>query len=336
MITIDGSEGEGGGQILRSSLALSLITGQPMVLDNIRANRNKPGLMRQHLTCVNAARAIGAAEVEGAHLRSSRVVFRPGSVSAGDYHFAVGTAGSLHLVLQTILPPLMLADGPSRVVLEGGTHNPMAPPFEFLQRSFLPLLAKMGPSVKLTRERSGFYPAGGGRVVAEITPAKLRALDLSTRGEVQQIRATAIVSNLSKRIAKRELAVLGEQLDLHRSVLDVRVDDSPGPGNAVFVQVDCEHLSAVFFGFGEKRKSAERVATELANEVKGWLSAGVPVEEYLQDQLLLPMVLGEGGSFRTVAPSLHATTNAQILERFTGTQTRITADGDTWVFEVKR
>ncbi len=155
MIIIDGSEGEGGGQVVRNALALSLVTGQPFQITNIRGKREKPGLMRQHLTAVEAACQIGDAECEGAAVGSSDIAFRPGTVRPGDYHFAVGTAGSTGLVLQTVLMPLLLAETPSRLVLEGGTHNMMAPPFEFIERVFLPVINRMGPRVeaRLIRHR---------------------------------------------------------------------------------------------------------------------------------------------------------------------------------------
>jgi RNA 3'-terminal phosphate cyclase (ATP) len=161
MLTIDGSQSEGGGQVLRSSLALSLVTGRPFAIENIRAGRKKPGLLRQHLTAVLAAAEVSAAEVEGAALASRRLLFRPGRVRAGDYAFRVGTAGSATLVLQTVLPALLLAEGESTLTLEGGTHNPMAPPVDFLENAYLPLVNRLGPRVKVQLVRPGFYPAGG-------------------------------------------------------------------------------------------------------------------------------------------------------------------------------
>src|SRR2546428_9297761 len=160
MITIDGSFGEGGGQILRTALSLSLATGTPFRIENIRAGRKKAGLLRQHLTAVLAAAEIGAAEIEGATLGSTMLTFTPKSVRAGEYRFAVGTAGSGTLVFQTILPALLRASAATRVTIEGGTHNSAAPPFDFLDRTFLPLIRKMGATVSLKLERYGFYPAG--------------------------------------------------------------------------------------------------------------------------------------------------------------------------------
>ena len=162
MIRIDGAKGEGGGQMLRTSLALSLLTSQPFQMENVRAGQERPGLLRQHLAAVLAAVEIGDAEVEGAQLGSQALSFAPKTIKNGNYRFVIGTAGSGTLVLQTVLPALMLASGPSTVTIEGGTHNQSAPPFDFLDRTFLPFIRRMGPEVKLSLDRYGFYPAGGG------------------------------------------------------------------------------------------------------------------------------------------------------------------------------
>src|SRR5687767_13803626 len=164
MIELDGSEGEGGGQILRSALALAIVRGEPLAIHSIRAKRKRTGLLRQHLTAVHAARAVGAARVVGDALGSTELRFEPSGVVHGEHHFAVGTAGSATLVLQTVLWPLLVAPGESTVVVEGGTHNPLAPPFEFLARVLAPLVRRMGAELELELVRAGFYPAGGGAV----------------------------------------------------------------------------------------------------------------------------------------------------------------------------
>src|SRR5690242_17256048 len=164
MLTIDGSEGEGGGQILRTSLALALVTRTPVRISQIRKRRSKPGLLRQHLAAVRAAEKVGGCEASGAYLLSTEVILRPTRIVAGEHRFAIGSAGSTTLVLQTVLPALLLADAPSTVLLDGGTHNPLAPPFPHLARAFLPLVERMGPRVSAVLERAGFYPAGGGRL----------------------------------------------------------------------------------------------------------------------------------------------------------------------------
>ncbi|HSN97391.1 MAG TPA: RNA 3'-terminal phosphate cyclase [Candidatus Nanopelagicales bacterium] len=338
MLTIDGSTGEGGGQILRTSLALSMVTGTPVRVARIRAGRAKPGLMRQHLTAVQAAARVGCAEVSGAAIGSGEITFRPGGIAPGDHRFAVGTAGSATLVLQTVLPALLSAPGPSHLVLEGGTHNPMAPPFDFMERAYLPLLGRMGPEVRATLERRGFYPAGGGRVQVEIAPAPLRRLDLLERGEIKEQRLVATVVNLPGGIAAREIdaaaAVLGWDRRCYRQEV---LSGEPGPGNVVTVDVVSEHVTEVFTGFGEKGVRAEQVGERVARETADYLRAGVPVGEHLADQLLLPMALAGGGSFRTVAPSSHTRTHAALIEQILGIRVRLEeAEGGAWHAEVAR
>ncbi len=334
MITIDGSQGEGGGQILRTSLALSLVTGQPFRLERIRAGRTKPGLLRQHLTAVEAAGAVGRAEITGAALGSEELEFRPGTVTPGDYRFAVGTAGSATLVLQTILPPLLTAAGPTTLMLEGGTHNPFAPPFDFLARSFLPQIERLGPRVALTLDRHGFYPAGGGRFQARLEPTpRLAPLHLLERGAILRHRARAIVSKLPGQVGERELAVVGQQLGWSADECAVESVANPlGPGNALLLEIETEHVTAVFSSFGERGRSAEQVGREATETASAWLSADVPVDEHLADQLLLPMALAGGGSFRTTKPSLHATTNAEMIQRFLPVAIRFEPDatGQAW------
>jgi RNA 3'-terminal phosphate cyclase (ATP) len=318
MIVIDGSQGEGGGQILRSSLALSLVTGRPFLIEKIRAGRKKPGLMRQHLTAVEAAAAIGRAEVEGARIGSQQLEFTPTAIKAGNYHFSVGTAGSCTLVLQTVLPALLIADTTSELVLEGGTHNPNAPPFDFLDRAFLPIVRRMGPKVSAALLRPGFYPAGGGKFTLTIEPvAGLERIDLPDRGAVLKQSARAMVARLPRSIGERELKVVRDRLGWSEECCRVEeADSSPGPGNILCIEIGSEHCAEVFTGFGELGVSAEKVAKNTVRLVEEYLSANVPVGPYLADQLLLPMALSGGGSFRTIAPTRHMTTNADVIRLF--------------------
>ena len=318
MILIDGSAGEGGGQILRSALALAMATGTPFRMEKVRAGRAKPGLLRQHLTAVNAAQLVSSAEVEGAHLGSSQITFRPGAIRPGEYEFAIGSAGSATLVLQTVLPPLLTASKASRLTLGGGTHNPMAPPFDFLQRVFLPLIGRMGPLVTAQLLRPGFYPAGGGKFTVDIEPVpRLARLDLPERGEIRSTHARAIVVNLPAHIAERELHVVQRRLGWDESSCETQVSsDGRGPGNVLILEIVSEHLSEVCTGFGEIRRSAEAVAERAVEEARRYLAAQVPVGCFLADQLLLPLALAGGGSFLTLALTRHATTNIDIVRRF--------------------
>ena len=319
MITIDGSEGEGGGQVVRNALALSLVTGQPFRIANIRGRREKPGLMRQHLTAVEAACAIGSAECEGVAIGSGEIVFRPGTVRAGDYRFAVGTAGSTGLVLQTVLMPLLTADGPSRLVLEGGTHNMMAPPFDFLARAFLPILNRMGPRVEARLERHGFYPRGGGRIEVEIAPAPLVPIDCLDRGTLRQVAATALFAGLPFEIAEREIATARSSLDWPEAAFTVRqLPPELGPGNVLLLEAEFDHVTEIVTGFGKLGVPAEQLAKRAAQRMAGFLASAAFAGPYLADQLLLPFALAGGGSFTTVKPSQHARTAADVIHLFTG------------------
>ena len=318
MLTIDGSFREGGGQILRTALALSLVTARPFRIENIRAGRKNPGLLRQHLTAVNAATEISRAEVTGATIGSRELTFAPGSVVAGNYAFAVGTAGSTTLVLQTVLPSLLIAGGKSTLILQGGTHNPFAPPFDFLEKAFLPLVNRMGPQVVAELERPGFYPAGGGRMSVAIEPATaLTRLDLPARGEVLGRRARAVVANLPVSIAERELKVIARKMSWPlESMKAESVQGSPGPGNVVTIEIECEQVTEVFTGFGERGVRSEAVAEKAVQQARRYIGADVAVGEYLADQLLIPMAMAGGGSFTALPLSRHATTNMEVIGRF--------------------
>jgi len=320
MLTIDGATGEGGGQILRTALALSMVTRTAFRIVNIRATRKRPGLMHQHLAAVNAAARICSAEVEGAALDSMELEFTPGDVTGGDYQFSIGTAGSTILLLQTVMPALLLAPQPSTLLVEGGTHNPLAPSFEFFDLAFLPQLRAMGARVKARLERPGFYPAGGGRVQVHVAPTRrLKPIQLQRRGAVRQIRATAMIAQLPEHIARRELDVIARELSLEDPRLQmVRAVSAAGAGNALNLVIESQYATEVVSGVGIRGLTAERVAEDVARRARRYLDANVPVGEHLADQLLLPMTLARGGTFRTLLPSRHLSTNARVLEQFSG------------------
>jgi RNA 3'-terminal phosphate cyclase (ATP) len=338
MITIDGSFGEGGGQILRTSLSLSLLTGQSFRITRIRAGRKSPGLLRQHLTSVQAAARIGSANVDGDVLGSQELTFSPQTLLGGRYAFNIGSAGSTTLVLQTILVPLLRASERSEIELEGGTHNPSAPSFDFLTRSFLPLLARMGARVDAQLARPGFFPAGGGRLLVTIEPpSHLGALELIERGAIVECRARAVVANLSYEIARREIAVVAEQTGWPESALQAHtLTGALGPGNVLTLDVQCEHVTEVVTGFGQRGVRAEQVASRAVDELHRYLESTGAVGEHLADQLLLPMAVGGGGAFTTLAPSRHATTNAEVIRMFIGASVTMTEKGGRWLVEVSR
>ena len=316
-LVIDGASGEGGGQILRSSLSLSLVTGRPFRIQRIRAGRPKPGLLRQHLTAVQAAVAVSNGHVEGAALGSGELRFTPARIEGGEHRFAIGTAGSTTLLLQTVLPALLMAARPSLLTIEGGTHNPFAPPFEFLARTFLPALSRMGATVHATLDAYGFYPAGGGRITVAIEPcAALRPIELLERGD-SQVSGRVLLLQLPRDIGVRELTIMQERLGLDRGRSHIeQVRTAAGPGNAAQVLIEGPLVTEVVTAFGEKGVSAESVAVSLCDEAQALLAAGVPVGQHLADQLLLPMALAGGGAFRTVTPTAHTVTNAEVLRRF--------------------
>ncbi len=327
LVRIDGSMGEGGGQVLRTALALSLTTRRPVEVTRIRAGRTKPGLMRQHLTAVQAAAAVGSGHVTGAEIGSTSLRFEPGTIRSGAFEFSVGTAGSTTLVLQTILPALLTAGGPSSVRLRGGTHNPMAPPFDFLVKAFLPILGRMGARVEAELVRPGFYPAGGGECLVTVRPVpRLAPLELLARGEVRRRRARAVVSKLSREIATRELSIVSRLLGWEAECLEAVSVDSAGPGNVLSLEMASDGLTELFTGFGERGVSAEAVAERVAREVRGYLASGVPVGEHLADQLLLPMALAGSGAFLTAPLSRHATTNIQVVQAFLPVRFDVEAD----------
>jgi RNA 3'-terminal phosphate cyclase (ATP) len=318
MLTIDGSIGEGGGQALRTSLALALVTGTPLRIENIRARRPRPGLMRQHLTAVQAAAAVGRAELRGAEIGSQALEFVPRSIVAGEHRFAIGTAGSATLVIQTVLPALLRADAPATLIVEGGTHNPLAPPFEFLERVYLPIVRQMGAEVQATLEKPGFYPAGGGRVRVQVTPQKrLRPLALLNREAPRQRRASALFAALPVDVARRELAVLQAELGLEASECQVHeLTESSGPGNAVQLELELADNRELFTAFGERGVRAEAVAQKLVAEVRHFAAAQVPVGAHLADQLLLLCALAGEGAFASVTPTPHFETQCHVLARF--------------------
>lgn len=320
MIVIDGSEGEGGGQIVRNACALSLVTGQPFRITNVRGKRAKPGLMRQHVTAIEAALAVGGAHAEGVAVGSSEFSFTPGRVAAGDYRFAVGTAGSTGLVLQTLLLPLLLADAPSRLVLEGGTHNMMAPPFDFIANVFMPVIRRMGGKVELRLERHGFYPRGGGRIEVSITPAPLQPLDCLDRGAAGETTATVLFAAIPHGVAARMLdaarTALPDWPDASFAVRQLPVDQ--GPGIILLLDAAFAQAHEVVSGFGQLRVTAEQIAKAAARRMAGFLETAAVAGPYLADQLLLPFALAGGGSFTTVKPSQHALTAADVIARFTG------------------
>ena len=289
--------------------------------------------MRQHLAAVRAAAEVSQAQVEGAEIGSKRLTFCPGAVRAGNYTFDVDSAGSATLVLQTVLPALLLAEGESNLTLRGGTHNPMAPPFDFLAKSYLPLVNRLGPTVEARLVRPGFYPAGGGEFTVRIQPARqLGRLELTDRGEIRAHRVRVLLANLPRHIAERECRTIAQQTGWSEDCFAIEEPtDARGPGNVVMIELEAENVTEVCTSFGRIGVKAEDVALEALREAEEYLASDVPVGRHLADQLMLPLGIGAyfgtgGGQFRTLSLSAHATTHLEILRRFLGLEAKVEHD----------
>ena len=338
-IEIDGSRGEGGGQILRTSLALSIITGRPIAIRNIRAGRAKPGLRRQHLACVLAAQELCGATVHGAEVSSKYLEFTPGAIQREDLAIDIGTAGSTTLVVQTILVPALATRRALRATVHGGTHNPMAPPFEFLDRVFLPHLHAMGAKVTLTLDRHGFAGGGGrgialGQLTLVIDPGELRPIEVIETGPITSRSATALLGRLPTHIGDRELAIVQDSLGFTRAECAIREVADAGTGNVLLLEVERAQGRELVAGFGEQGTRAELVASRACADLAVFLAADVPVGEHLADQLLLPLAIAGGGAFRCTPLSRHATTNIATIGMFLDVAIRVEPAGDAVIVRV--
>jgi RNA 3'-phosphate cyclase len=321
MIELDGSFGEGGGQILRTSLALSLLSGQGFHLRNIRAGRSKPGLQPQHLMSVRAAAEIAQAQLRGASRDSTDLVFEPGTVSSGKYHFAIGTAGATGLVLHTVYLPLALRGAASsELVLEGGTHVPASPCFHFLDTTWRAYMDLLGIQVRLRLSRPGFYPRGGGRVDGTIQPcSKIRGLQLLQRGPIKAVTGISAVAGLPQEIARRQARRAANRLRETGLDVDIREETcSGGPGTALTLTLDTQPAPTMFFGLGALGKRAERVADETVDQLLDYLAAApAAVDPHSADQIVMPLALAEGPSeFAVTAVTSHLLTNVAVIRRF--------------------
>ena len=335
-IEIDGRMGEGGGQVLRAALALSMATGRPLSLTNIRAGRPKPGLKRQHLACVKAAGEICGAGVEGAVLNSQALSFRPGPVRAGEYSFDIGGGGSCTLVLQAVLPPLLTASGPSRISVRGGTHVPMAPVYEYFQKSLLPWLERLGPGLSSRLYRSGFMQMGGGLMEVEMRPVpKLCPLDEAEPIEVESISGLIRSHGLDESIGQREAGILRKLRDLGSLSVENHPAGDCGPGNVVILELASAKGLTLTSGIGRPGLAAEKVAHQAINRALQFLGAHVPVDAHLADQLIVPLALAGGGRFLTEKPTLHTLTVMELLPLFIDLKAEaLEAGPKSWLIEI--
>jgi RNA 3'-terminal phosphate cyclase (ATP) len=320
MITIDGSMGEGGGQVLRSALTLSAMTGKELRVVKIRSKRKNPGLSHQHLSVLKAVSEICNGSYDGARIGSQSINFFPGAIKSGKYHFDIGTAGSTSLVFQSILLPLSQADMPSTITISGGTHVAWSPCFHYLDLNYLPFLWKMGMDVHLRLEKAGFYPRGGGQIRAVVEPVEfLSPLNLLARGRLMEIRGISGVAKLSRNIAVRQRRQVIGRLGRRFPLNDIRIINmnAPSPGSLILLLAEFEYSHVCYFALGEKGKSADKVADQAIRELESFMATDGVVDQYLADQLLLPLAFASGPSeFRTSNVTQHLLTNAEVICAF--------------------
>jgi RNA 3'-terminal phosphate cyclase (ATP) len=332
MIEIDGSFGEGGGQILRTALALSVIFERPLTLHHIRAKRKNPGLGHQHLMAVNALARISGAKVEGNRIGSQRLTFVPGEVSPGDYRFPIGTAGSVTLLLHALLMPLCLSQERFQLILEGGTHVPWSPPYHYLSEILFPTLRIMGVSVGGRIDQWGWYPKGGGIIQVEIQPSpSLGPISLLERGSLRKIRGFSAASLLPKHVAERQreeaLRRIEKELKMGAEITILTDPPSKGPGSFLFLVTESEGALAGFSSLGRRGKRAEEVAGEVVNSLEDYLEAEGCVDPHLADQLIPFMAMAKGNSsFTTTRITEHLLTNLWVIQRFKNFKISLTGE----------
>lgn len=332
-VFIDGSVGEGGGQILRTSLTLSCITGKSLRIENVRAARRNPGLAKQHLSCVQAACQICSGKCGGAYLGSKVLDFKPGPVQSGDFHFDIGSAGSASLVLQTILPPLFLAGEPCSVTVTGGTHNPLAPPFDFICESFLPAIATAGFHGNCKLLKHGFFPAGGGKLAFDIQPwqrQRRQTIKICQASEQLQIHARIYTAQLAERIARRQQSLLLRGKLNIQDIEHIEVTDSGGPGNCVMLRLCGMGRTTIFTAFGMRGKPSEDVISEVLNLSEDFLSSTAAVDRFLADQLLIYMAISKAGSYTTNELTGHLLTNVEIIKKFVPIDFQVNRQGQVY------
>ena len=333
LIEIDGSFGEGGGQIIRTCVSLAAMTGRSVAIHNVRGRRTKPGLQPQHLAAVRAAASLCQAELTGDEVGSRFLRFVPQApVVAGDYHFTIGTAGAAPLVVQTVLIPLARATGASNVRVTGGTHVPHSPPVEYLETVYVPMLQQVGLDVKLSYSSAGFYPRGGGEIAVQIgQPEVIEPLDWRERGALKELRGFVVTSNLPEHVGQRgaetverAMKAIGRKVDIER-----REKPSPGPGAAVILVAGCASGYAAFSSIGELRRPMEKVAQTPSQDFMRWWKSGASCDEHLADQLVLPMAFATGPSYWTT-PTVteHLRTVIWVVKHFLTVEVNIEEQED--------
>ena len=329
-VFIDGSEGEGGGQILRTSLTLSCITGRGVHIENIRAGRPKPGLAKQHISCVQAACRISNGQCKGAEQSSKALDFQPDKVVGGDFNFDIGSAGAASLVMQTVLLVLFLADKPSAVTIAGGTHNPMAPPFDFVRETFLPAISMGGFQCDCELLKYGFYPAGGGKIIFKVRPRQKnpeQIINLCEPCRQLQISGRIYTAKLSANIARRQEQLLRKSRLAVGDIESIEAKDSDGPGNCVMIRVCGGGRVSVFTAFGMRGKPSEEVVGEVVGLAEDFIGSGAAIDSFLADQLLVYMAIAGDGCYTTNRLSAHLVTNMGVIKKFLPVDFRLEQQG---------
>ena len=322
LIEIDGSYGEGGGQILRTALALSAILRKPFTISHIRSKRKNPGLQAEHLEAVEALARITEAQTEGVKFGSQKITFIPQEIRPGEYQFEIRTAGSATLLLQAIFLPLCFSKESSRVTLIGGTHVQWSPSFHYLSEVFLPTVERIGVSAEAAIEKWGFYPKGGGRIRLKINPIQeLNPISLVDRGSLKKIRGISAKANLPRHVAERQkeqaLRRIRSELGMDGEIILMDNVSSNGPGSFLFLLTEYEKVVAGFSSLGVKGKAAEKVADEAFDLLKEYVESDGCIDPHLADQLVPFMALAKGdSSFTTTQMSEHLFTNIWVVERF--------------------
>ncbi|OGI48878.1 MAG: RNA 3'-terminal-phosphate cyclase [Candidatus Muproteobacteria bacterium RBG_16_65_34] len=321
MRAIDGAHGEGGGQLLRTACALSALTGEAVRVFDIRARRAPPGLAPQHLTAVKAVAALCGAEVEGLAVRAPEVVFRPGRLRGGEFRFDVGTAGSITLVLQAVLPVAFACGENVTLRLIGGTDVKAAPPLDYFRFVFLPLLERMGFKAKIELIRRGYYPRGGGEVGVEVEPGRPRPLRLDAPGALEEIRGVAHAANLPAHVAERMRRTAEEILCAYPRVrIEPQVlgrEQAIGSGGAIVAWARTEHTILGGSEVAQRGVPAERIAQSAAESLRAEIESGATLDLHAADQILIYAALAPGASsFLARTWSSHAQTTAWLLEQF--------------------
>jgi RNA 3'-terminal phosphate cyclase (ATP) len=331
MLEIDGSYGEGGGQLLRTAVALSALTRRAVRVCNIRARRDKPGLAPQHLAAVRAVATLASARTEGLDLRSQAIEFFPGDLRGGRYRFDVGTAGSVTLVLQALLPVMVAGGAAFEVTVVGGTDVRAAPPIDYFGKVLLALLHRMGASAAIAVRRRGYYPRGGGEVEITVRPGELRPIVIEQPGELRDLTGLAHVGNLPEDIATRMRSAALDRLggparsraEIATSVLGPEA--AVGHGGAIVAWARTEHTVLGAGRVAERGVRAEMLGEAVGDELAGDLASGATLDVHAADQLLVYLALAGGGAFTTRTLTSHAQTAIWLIEKFLPVRFRTSA-----------